>query len=89
VRKGTAGHEPRAERPAQPDRGAALEHVEKKRDDAQAFAAGAQHVGGADVAAAHRADVLAAEDAHQQVSRGDGPEQIRGNRDDRARAQRK
>ena len=70
---------------AQPDRGAALEHVEKKRGRAQAFAAGAQHIGGANVAAAHGADVLAAEDAHQQVSRGDGPEQISGGRDGDAR----
>ena len=82
VANGNGWHEPRAERTAQPDRGAAFEHVEKKCNDAQAFAAEAQHVGGANVAAAHGADVLAAEDAHQQVSRGDGPEKIRGNRDD-------
>ena len=82
VAHGNGRHEPRAERSAQPDRGAAFEHVENKCDDAQAFAAETQHVGGADVAAAHRADVLAAEDAHQQVSRGDGPEKICGNRDD-------
>ena len=76
VAQGYAWHEPCAEGAAQPDGGAALQHVEQKCGRAQAFAALAQHVGGADVAAAHGADVLAAEDAHQQVSRGDGPEQV-------------
>ena len=77
-------HEPRAERSAQPDRGATFQHIEKKRDDAQAHAAEAQHIGGANVAAAHRANVLTAEDAHQQVSHGDRPEKIRGNRNGNA-----
>ena len=56
----------------------------RKVSGAQAFAAGAQHVGCANVAAAHGADVLMAEEAHQQVSGGDRPEQIRGGRDNEA-----
>ena len=78
------GHEKRAEQAAEPDRGAALEHVEKKRGGAQAFAAGAQNIGSADVAAADGANVLVAEDADQQVSHGDGPEQVGGGRDNEA-----
>ncbi len=73
-----------AERPGEPDGRAALEHVEEKRGCAQALAAGAQHVGGADVAAAYGTDVLAAKDAIQQVSRGDGPQQIRDDSDSEA-----
>ena len=48
---------------------------------AEDFAAGTENVGCADVAAADRADVLVAEQAHQNVSGGDGPEQIRGGGD--------
>ena len=69
-------------RAAEPDRGAAFEHIENEGKDAQALAAETQHIGGTDVAAAHGADVLAAEDPHQQVSHGDGPKKICGDRDD-------
>jgi hypothetical protein len=51
---------------------------------AQALAAGAEDVGGADVAAADGADVLVAEDADQQVAGGDGAEQVSGGRDEEA-----
>jgi len=60
---------------AEPDRAAAFEHVKQEGGCAQSFAAGAQYVGGADVAAAYGTDVLLAEDAHQQVPGGDGPQQ--------------
>jgi hypothetical protein len=59
--------------------GGALEHIAEEGGRAQALAAGAQHVGGADVAAAHGADVLMAEEAHQHIAHGNGAEQV-GNR---------
>jgi hypothetical protein len=67
---------------AQPDGEAALEHVEQKCGRAQLFTPGANHVGGADVAAAQVADVLLVEDAHQQVAGGHRAEQKRGNRNE-------
>ena len=39
LRSGHGGHQKRAEQTAEPDRGDALEHVEKKRGRAKAFAA--------------------------------------------------
>jgi len=59
------GHEQCAEHGSEPDGGAAFEHVQQEGGRAQALAAGAQHVGGADVAAADGANVLVAEDADQ------------------------
>ena len=49
-----------------------------ERCGAEPFSAGTEDVGGADVAAADGADVLIAKKSDQQVSDGDGPEQIRG-----------
>ena len=49
----------------------ALEAIEQKGGDAQALGAGTCDVGRADVAAAHRADVLFAEDANEEISEGD------------------
>ncbi len=80
-RKGHGGKKKRAEKSAEPDGGAAFEHVEQEGGRAEALAAGAEDVGCADVAAADGADVLMAEEAHQQVSGGDGPEQVSGDRD--------
>ena len=69
------------EQGAEPDGGAAFEHVEEKCGCAEALAAGAEDVGGADVAAADGADVLLAEDADQQVADRDGAQQVSGGRD--------
>ena len=66
---------------AKPDGGAAFEHVNEEGGRAETFAAGAEHVGGADVAAAEGADVLMPEKADQEVAGGNGAEQICGNRD--------
>ena len=83
LRMGSRGSSSAAEAGAEPDGGAALEHVEEKGGRAQALAAGAQDVGGADVAAARLADVLVSKEADQQVAGGDGAEQISGGRDER------
>ena len=53
---------------------------------AEAFAAGAEDVGGSDVAAADGADVLLAKKSDQQVSDGDRPEQI-GSQDEQTDCQ--
>jgi hypothetical protein len=65
---------------ADPHRGAALQHVKSKCRHAKAFGAGADHICGADVAAAHGADVLVTKDANQDVSEGNRSEQIRNGR---------
>ncbi len=65
------GHEKGAEETAQPDRRAALQHVEEKGGRAKALASGPHDIGGSDVTAAYRANVLAAEDADEQISRRD------------------
>ena len=54
----------------------ALEAIEQKGGDAEAFGAGACDVGCADVAAADRADVLFAEDANEEISEGDRAQKI-------------
>ena len=59
-----------------------LRRIEQKGCRAQAFAAGADHIGSADIAAALLADVLLAEDAHQDEAEGNGAQQIRENADD-------
>ena len=66
---------------AEPNGCAALDDVEHESGCAEALASCAKHVGCADVAAAYGTDVLAAKDAIEQVSRGDGPEQVRHDRD--------
>ena len=78
----TGGQDRQSEGGAEPDGGAALEHVEQESGRAQTLAAGAQDIGGTDVAAAGLADVLFAEEPHQQVSGGDGTEQISGGYDE-------
>ena len=50
----------RSQERTQPHGGGTFEHVEQKCGCAEAFSAGAKHVGGADVAAANRANVLMA-----------------------------
>ena len=57
-----------------------LERIEQKRRDGQSLGAGAGDVGGADVAAAGLAHVLAAEDADEQVAEGDRAQQVRRRR---------
>src|SRR6185437_12071494 len=56
---------------AQPHGRGALQDVQQKGGRAQSLAAGAQHVGGADVAAAYGANILMAENADEQKSRRD------------------
>ncbi len=56
--------------------------VEDKGQDAQSLRARAQHIGGADVAAALGADILLAHQPHQQEPEGDGTQQIRHANDD-------
>jgi len=70
------GHEKRAEQAAEPDRGAALEDVEKKRGGGEPFATGAENIGSADVAAADRANVLMSKNADEQVPHGNGSEEV-------------
>ena len=84
VANGGFGSEMRAEQGPQPDGRAAFEHVQQKRRRAQALAAGAEHIGGADVAAADGANVLFAKDADQQVAHRDGAEQVRDHDDEQA-----
>jgi hypothetical protein len=76
------GEQMRAGQHAQRHGDCTLEHVEGESGGAQTLAAGAHHVGGANVAAAYRADVLMPKEAHEQVARGDGPEQVRAYRDE-------
>ena len=69
----------RADQPAYPDGCAAFEHVKQERGSSEALTAGSEHVCGTDISAAHGADVLMAEDAHQKISRRNGTQQV-GNR---------
>ncbi len=84
VERGRAGSKQCAKHAAEHDGCAAFEHVEQEGGRAKDFAAGAQDVGGADVAAAGLADVLMAEEAHEQVPRRNGAEQISRDRNERA-----
>ena len=61
------------EQAAEPDGGAAFEHVDEEGGRAEALAAGAQDVGRADVAAADGANVFMAEEADQEVTVGMEP----------------
>ncbi len=54
----------------------ALEHVADKRRRGQILAAGAQHIGGADIAGADGADVAAAGRARDDEAERDRAEQI-------------
>ncbi len=56
--------------------------IEQEGCRAQTFAAGTDHIGGANIAAALLADVLLAEDAHQDEAEGNGAQQICENADD-------
>ncbi len=69
------------------DGGEALRGVEQKREHAERrrFAG---DVGGADVAAAALADVLATKDADEQVAKGDGAENVADGDGDEQRTQR-
>ena len=60
----------------------ALEGVEKKRGDTEAFAAGARNIGGADVAAAGFAHIFFAEGENEEIADRDGAEEIRGGEDE-------
>ena len=64
------------EREHQKNRQPALESIKEQRRNGQALAAGAGHVGGADVAAADGAHVDSLKDAHQDVAEGNGAEKI-------------
>ena len=55
----------------------ALHGVEEEGEHAERGAAGADHVGGADVAAAGFANVFLADEADEEVAKGDGAEQVR------------
>jgi hypothetical protein len=79
--QGDGGHPERSEVAAEPNGCAALEDVEDEGGDAKAVSAAAHDVGGADVAAADGANILFAEDAHEEVTKGDGPQQVRYDRD--------
>src|SRR6185437_8770899 len=68
--------------PREQDGSQALRGIEKKRDRAQTFAAGADHVGSADIAAALGADVLLAEDAHENEAEGNRAQQVSNDADD-------
>ena len=57
-------------------RDGAFEHVAEQGRGGQAFAAGAQHVGGADIARADRADVASAGEPGQDQAERDRAEQI-------------
>ena len=61
---------------AKPDRRGALHDVKQKGGCAEAFAAGAKHVGGADVAAANGSNVFVAKQPDQKVSNRNGTEQV-------------
>ena len=63
---------------------AAFDHVAEKCGCAQAFAAGTEDVGGPDVAAADGTDILLEKEADQQVSDGDGAEQVCDGNDEQA-----
>ena len=60
----------------------ALERVEKEGEGAKTLGAGADDVGGADVAASNGADVLLEEGADQDEAEGDGAEQVGENADE-------
>jgi hypothetical protein len=81
---GSGGHKQCAHQSSEPDSGAALEHVEEKCGGAQAFAARAENVSCSDVAAPDGANVLVQKQAHEQVSGGNGSEQISGGHDQQA-----
>ncbi len=70
------GGKQKSKQRAEVDGAAALEHVEQKGGRAQARAAGAKNVGGADVPAADGTDILVAEQAHQHVAHRNGAKQI-------------
>ena len=74
-RKGISGKEAR-QQPADPDSRAAFKHIQQERGRAKSLPARAQHVGGADVSATDRTDVLIAEKPHKQVSRWYGSKQV-------------
>ena len=66
------------------DRGGALQHVAEQRRGREALAAGAQHVGRADIAGADGADVARAREPGQDQAERDRAEQIAdGQRDER------
>src|SRR6266851_4871126 len=54
-----------------------LAEVEQEGGDAETLGSGAGHVGGSDIAAAGRADVLLAEDSDQQIPKGDRAQEVR------------
>ena len=54
----------------------ALERIEQQRQRGEALVAGAQHVGGADVAGADVAHVAEAGRARQKIAEGDRAEQV-------------
>ena len=60
----------------QQNRGGALEHVAEKRGGGERLAAGAQHIGGADIAGADRAQIGPAGRARQHDAEGDRAEQV-------------
>jgi len=71
------GSELRGDQGCESNRGCSFDHVESEGGGAEAFAAGAEDVGGSDVSAADGADVLISEKSDQQIPDRDGPEQIR------------
>ena len=71
-----AGSRTRSQQGTQPDRSGAFKNVQQKSGGAKAFAAGAKHIGGADVAAADRSNILMAKKLDQQVSGRNGTQQV-------------
>ena len=64
-------------------RDGALEHVAEQRRGGEPLAAGAQHIGGADIAGADGADVLRAGEPREHEPERDRAEQIADNERDR------
>src|SRR5262249_3787662 len=73
-----AGHDRHVRAPVMADQhgGGALAAVEQERRRRQPLAAGAQHIGGADIARADLTDVAEARRPGQQQAEGDGAQEI-------------
>src|SRR5215469_1534063 len=58
-----------------------FQRIQNQSSDSQPFSPRSRYVGCADVATAGSPDVLSPKHFHQQVAKGDGPEQIRNSYD--------
>ncbi len=66
----------RTEMRSHPDGGGALQQVEQERERGKALVAGAQDIGGADIAGADLTEIAEPGELGEEQSEGDGAEQI-------------